>query len=72
MKDDIIESMSIILHDSGEQQFRPIMNKYQNNLRDYRSLSNKFQTAPIVMRRLDFKDNEAACNALEQGLMLQW
>jgi hypothetical protein len=41
MKDDIIESMNIILHDSGEEQFRPIMSKYQNNLRDYRSLSNK-------------------------------
>lgn len=33
MKDDIIESMNIILHESEEEQFRPIMNNYQMNLR---------------------------------------
>jgi hypothetical protein len=34
MKDGIIESMSIILHDSGGT-VRPVMNRYQSSLRDY-------------------------------------
>ena len=41
MKDDILESMNIILNESREEQFRPIMENYQANLRDYRSLATK-------------------------------
>jgi hypothetical protein len=41
MKDDILESMNIILNESDEEQFRPIMNNYQTNLKDYRNLANK-------------------------------
>jgi hypothetical protein len=72
MKDDIVESMTIILNESKEEQFRPIMDNYQSNLRDYRNLSNKTPAEPIHMRRLDFKDPEAACKALEEGLQMEW
>lgn len=72
MKDDIVDSMNIILNESEEEQFRPIMNNYQQNLRDYKNLTNKLQLPPIAMRRLDFKDPEVACNALEEGLQIHW
>lgn len=72
MKEDIIESMNIILHESEEEQFRPIMNNYQMNLRDYKGLGSKTQSEPISMRRLDFRDPEQACNALEEGLQIHW
>jgi len=41
------------------------MNNYLSNLRDYRALGNKNLPEAVAMRRLDFKDPEAACNALE-------
>ena len=41
MKEDIIESMNIILNESREDQFRPIMDNYQANLRDYRAMATK-------------------------------
>jgi hypothetical protein len=72
MKEDIVESMNIILNESREEQFRPIMDNYQANLRDYRSLASKTPADPILMRRLDFRDPEAACKALEDGLQMQW
>lgn len=56
MKEDILESMNIILNESKEEQFRPIMDNYQSNLRDYRGLVNKIPVEAIEMRRLDFKD----------------
>lgn len=56
MKEDILESMNIILNESKEEQFRPIMDNYQSNLRDYRGLVNKIPVETIEMRRLDFKD----------------
>ena len=65
MKDDIIESMNIILHESDEEQFRPIMNNYHSNLKDYKSLGGKTQEQNVNMRRLDFRDPERACSALE-------
>lgn len=71
MKDDIIESMTIIL-DESEERFRPIMVNYQNNLKDHKSLNNFAQNEPVNMRRLDFKDPELACSALEEGLQISW
>jgi hypothetical protein len=65
MKEDILDSMTIILNESREEQFRPIMDNYQANLRDYRALATKTPAEPIQMRRLDFRDPEAACKALE-------
>lgn len=56
MKEDIIESINIILHESEEEQFRPIMNNYQMNLKDYKALGSKAQQEPISIRRLDFRD----------------
>lgn len=41
MKEDIVESMNIILNESREEQFRPIMDNYQTNMRDYRGLAAK-------------------------------
>ena len=38
MKDDIIESMTIILKESEEEQYRPIMNNYISNLQEHKSL----------------------------------
>lgn len=35
--------MNIILHESDEEQFRPIMNNYQMNLKDYKAMGNKVQ-----------------------------
>ena len=70
MKEDIVESMNIILNESKQEQFRPIMDNYQSNLRDYPSLANKTPAQSIEMRRLDFKDPEAACKALEEGLQM--
>jgi hypothetical protein len=72
MKEDIFESMSIILNESREEQFRPIMDNYQSNMRDYRGLANKTPAESIQMRRLDFRDPEAACKALEEGLQMNW
>jgi hypothetical protein len=72
MKDDIIESMNIILHESDEEQYRPIMNNYQVNLKVHKNLGSSTQCQPIAMRRLDFKDPEQACNALEEGLQIHW
>lgn len=48
------------------------MNNYQSSLKEYKSLGNKIQSHAIEMRRLDFKDPEAACNALEEGLQIHW
>ena len=48
------------------------MTNYQNTLKDYKQLSSKVQNLGIEMRRLNFKDPEAACNALEEGLQIQW
>lgn len=48
------------------------MNNYQSSLKEYKSLGNKIQNQAIEMRRLDFKDPEAACNALEEGLQIHW
>lgn len=56
MKEDILESMNIILNESKEEQFRPIMDNYQSNLRDYRGLASRIPVEAIEMRRLDFKD----------------
>jgi len=39
MKNDIIESMTIILHESSEQEFRPIMENYKAKIRTYRGLA---------------------------------
>ena len=39
MKNDIVESMNIILHESSEHDYRPIMENYKGKLRDHRSLS---------------------------------
>jgi|JI10StandDraft_1071094.scaffolds.fasta_scaffold2413585_1 hypothetical protein len=72
MKEDIIESMNIILHESEEEQFRPIMNNYQMNLKEHKVLGSKTQSEPINMRRLDFRDPEQACHALEEGLQIHW
>lgn len=72
MKEDIVESMNIILNESREEQFRPIMDNYQTNMRDYRGLASKTPAEPIHMRRLDFRDPEAACKALEEGLQMHW
>ena len=72
MKDDIIESMNIILHESDEEQYRPIMNNYQSNLKNHKNLGNNIQSQPISMRRLDFRDPEQACSALEEGLQIHW
>lgn len=43
MKDDIIESMNIILNESDEDQYRPIMDNYKSNLKDYKGLTVKVQ-----------------------------
>lgn len=67
-----MESLSIILNESSEEQFRPIMDNYHSNLRDYKSLTVKPPIEPPAMRRLDFKDPETACNALDQGLQMHW
>lgn len=72
MKEDIVESMNIILNESREDQFRPIMDNYQANLRDYRAMAAKTTAEPIQTRRLDFRDPEIACKALEEGLMMHW
>jgi hypothetical protein len=64
MKEDIVESMNIILNESREDQFRPIMDNYQANLRDYRAMATKTTAEPIQTRRLDFRDPETACKAL--------
>jgi len=40
------------------------MTNYQNNLKEYKQLGNKFNNQTIEMRRLNFKDPLAACNAL--------
>jgi len=44
MKDDIIESMNTILHESDEEQYRPIMNNYQSNLKNHKNLGNNIQS----------------------------
>jgi len=72
MKDDIVESMDIILFESDEKQYRPVMTNYQNSLKEYKQLGSKAQSQSIEMRRLDFKDPEVACNALEEGLQIHW
>ena len=41
MKHDIIKSMHIILNETDEQQYRPIMDNYQHKLRDYKNLSSQ-------------------------------
>ena len=64
MKEDIIESMNIILHESDEEQYRPIMNNYHNNLKNHKKMGNETHPEPINMKRLDFRDPEQACNAL--------
>lgn len=48
------------------------MVNYQNNLKDHKSLNNFAQNEPVNMRRLDFKDPELACSALEEGLQISW
>ena len=72
MKDDIIESMNIILRESDEEQYRPIMDNYQANLKTHRNMSSNLQSQEINMRRLDFRDPEEACDALEDGLQIHW
>ena len=72
MKNDVVESMDIILYDSEEHTYRPIMDNYQKKLRDYRSMTGEPIQPPRDMRRLGFKDAEQACNALEEGLQMQW
>jgi hypothetical protein len=44
--------MSIILNESDEEQFRPIMNNYQFNLKEYRNLANNVPAEAISMRKL--------------------
>ncbi len=68
MKDDIIESMNIILHESDEEQFRPIMTNYQMKLKEYKGFGSKVENEVINMRKLEFKDPEKACKALDEGL----
>lgn len=48
------------------------MTNYQNNLKEYKQMGNKMTNQIIEMRRLDFKDPLAACNALEEGLQIHW
>ena len=72
MQEDIIESMSTILNESTEEQYRPIMDSYVTNLKSHRNLANIPQREPDSMRRLDFKDPEMACSALEEGLQVHW
>lgn len=64
MKEDILDSMNIILNESREDQFRPIMDNYHANARDYRALAANIPADPLPLRRLDFRDPEAACKAL--------
>ena len=64
--------MNIILYESDEFQFRPIMDNYHNNLHEYKEWMNKVKNEPITVRKLHFKDPEAACNALEEGLQIEW
>lgn len=72
MKEDIVDSMEIILYKSEEKEYRPVMTNYQNNLREYKQLGNKMTNQSIEMRKLHFKDPLAACNALEEGLQIHW
>ena len=72
MQEDIIESMSTILNQSSEEQYRPIMDSYVTNLKSHRALASISQREPDNMRRLDFKDPEMACSALQEGLQIHW
>ena len=48
------------------------MNNYLSNLKTHKNLGNCTQAEPIEMRRLDFRDPEQACSALEEGLQIHW
>ena len=48
------------------------MNNYHSNLKEYKTLSSRNSSQNINMRRLDFRDSERACSALEEGLQIQW
>lgn len=47
MKDDIVESMDIILYESDEKQYRPVMTNYQNSLKEYKQMGNRVQNQNI-------------------------
>jgi hypothetical protein len=48
------------------------MNNYQLNLKGHKTMGGAIQDEAINMRRLEFKEPDLACDALEEGLQIHW
>ncbi len=72
MKEDILSSMNSVILEVLDHEFRSVMNQYYGNLDGFKNICGMKQEQPIKVRTLSFKDSEAVCQNLIEGLVIEW
>lgn len=72
MRDDIVSSMNSVILEVLDREFRSVMDQYYENLDKFKAITNAPPTEEIKVRTLSFKDGETVCQALIDGLVIEW
>lgn len=73
MRKDINESLSEVILDAPEYEFRPVMDLYKSNISKFRAIYPDQQSLNIKTKSLRFRgDEEAVCQKLLEELIVEW
>lgn len=73
MRKDINESLSEVILDAPEYEFRPVMDLYKSNISKFRAIYQDQQSLNIKTKSLRFRgDEEAVCQKLLEELIVEW
>lgn len=72
MKEDIVSSMNSVILEVMDHEFRSVMNQYYNNLDNIREICTSKCETRIKVKTLSFKDSDAVCQDLIEGLTVEW
>ena len=73
MKNDIHTSMSTIILEAEESEYRPVMDLYKEKVRKFRNVLNEpAPEEPIYVRKVCFKNGEELCDAIADGISVEW
>ena len=72
MREDIVSSMNSVILEVLDREFRSVMDQYYENLDKFKAITNAPSTEEVRVRTLSFRDGETVCQALIDGLVIEW
>ena len=64
--------MNSVILEVLDHEFRSVMDQYHENMDNFRKISMEPQSDEVKVRTLSFRDGETVCQALLDGLVIEW